>query len=326
MNVKTYEKFLKNHIKKILVNSNYQYQYMMGKAEDLFEDDPLWCYITRGLDIQHGLIFSGPEGSGKHSAAALAVKKIAEETENFAYIYISGNDFNFSEEIMEADLEYRSGLKEEVYSLNIAELFLNEMLSIIYYNIGDGKDKRVIVFIDDDEQSTLLYKLYQSVAFDIIKSDHTPDLPMIFVVVVTKDESNVSHILRQQLGLIKMDMPDENDRNIVIQNSLLDDELKELVLCESAEMSFPELNAVLEMAVAGGYEEKSQNQKLIKRLVTSVKTKHIPQNTCAPVVISSGGGNESQTALLDEIKKMNQNISENTPKQLTLNKISDTFV
>jgi len=266
VNVKTYEKFLKNHIKKILVNSNYQYQYMMGKAEDLFEDDPLWCYITRGFDIGHGLIFSGPEGSGKHSAAALAVKRIAEKTENFAYIYISGNDFNFSEEIMEADLEYRSGLKEEVYSLNIAELFLNEMLSIIYYNIGDGKDKRVIVFIDDDEQSTLLYKLYQSVAFDIIKSDHTPDLPMIFVVVVTKDESNVSHILRQQLGLIKMDMPDENDRNIVIQNSLLDDELKELVLCESAEMSFPELNAVLEMAVAGGYEEKKPKSEIDKKI------------------------------------------------------------
>ena len=62
----------------MLFSSEYLSENMINSAEFLLEDEFLWCRIIKRLYsnglCSSGMIFSGPKGSGKHSAASLALK------------------------------------------------------------------------------------------------------------------------------------------------------------------------------------------------------------------------------------------------------------
>lgn len=342
MNSKTYENFINNHVRRILVNSEYQFNYIRGKAEELYEDEYLWCSITKqtvsSKYFRNGLIFAGPEGSGKHSAAIIAANHVAcnyMSKGKCELIYISGNDIDFDENILEADFEYRAGMEfnENGYPLNIIELLFDNLINTSLDKLGDESKSCIIIFIDDDGQSKLINKLYQSAAYYLIQCNTADDLPDMFVFAVTNDESEIPHCLKRDLNVIKPDMPDYNERKKLIDIRIKDNELNSLTLSETEGMSMAELKNIIEgIFCYKSVSQESDNEKqknVVKRLADGMKYRPLKNTgTVSPVVISSGGGTD-QTAFISAMEKMGEtiskNISANMPNQLNLNEMPDNL-
>ena len=59
-----------------------------------------------------GLLLTGAEGSGRHTAAEIAVNMLSGEDYGYEILYLSGNDFNFSKADIEADEQERQSIIE----------------------------------------------------------------------------------------------------------------------------------------------------------------------------------------------------------------------
>lgn len=338
MKSEAYENFIKNHVNRILINSEYQLNYIRGHAEELYEDEYLWCSIAKKAVsapyFRNGLIFSGPEGSGKHSAAAIAVNNIYDSYRSkgkCGFIHISGNDIDFGQNVLDADFEYRAGLEfnENGYPLDIIELILDNLTNTTLEKTDFDSKGCIILFIDDDGQSGLIKKLYKSASYYLMQLNSDDDLPAMFVFAVTDDESEIPHCLRRDLTVIKMNVPDESERKKLIDIRVKDEELNSFVLGETQGMSMAELKSIIEEIYCRSPKPddtgKEAEKAVIKRLADSIKYRPV-NSSSSPVVISSGGGSDP-SALISAMEKMGEsisrNITANMPNQLDLNSMPD---
>ena len=347
MKDRSYENFISNHVNRILVNSKMQFQYMKKNALHLDENASLWCGIIQKMVSDmvseeqlclKGCVFSGPDGCGKHSAAMLGANYLAEKYEekhhSCGFIYISGNDMDFDENIVKEDFEYRKSMDfiEGGYPLNIAELCVDKLTNIILERLDYDEKSCVIIVMDDDEQGTFWNKLCQSVAFYSLEYNRDPELPDMFVFVVTKETSRVPHCLRRSLNIIHMNYPDAGERKKMIDKRIYDPELSQLMLRQTEGMGFDDLKEMIEeiwyyrcsqeekrkengSADMNGNEDQAYTD-IISRLAESIRYKP-----------ASASGGTDPSAMLTAFEKMGESISKNmaanTPKQLSLNEMPE---
>lgn len=344
MSDKSYENFISNHVNRILVHSALQWSYIRKKIPELYEEEYLWCGITKKMVSDHffrnGLIFAGPDGSGRHSAAMLAANYVSERYDSpCGFIYLCGNDMDFDENILKADFEYRKNMAyiKEGYPLNITEVFIDNLTNTVLTDIGKKTQGNscIILMLDDDEQGAFWNRLCQSVAYYLLTYNAYPQLPDMFVFVVTKDASRVPHCLRRDLHIVSMNSPDVNERKKLIDNRIYDSELNQLTLLQTEGMGLEAIRGMIEeiwyylrcQEEKGNKNEtaeadKQEHTAAIQRLADSIKYKPAAASDAAPVVIASGGGMDS-SVMLTAFEKMGETISQkiaaNTPQQISLN-------
>ena len=315
----------------MLLSSEYQSENMINSAEFLLEDEFLWCRIIKRLYsnglCSSGMIFSGPKGSGKHSAASLALKYVTKTAEGqCGYIYISSDDLDFDEDIIKTDIEYRASLKDDEYPFDIAELFLDKLITAVREKIGDSKKNRIMILIDDEDEAknNIMKKLYKSAAFDIIQFSTDPELPQLFVFIVTNDEMSIPHCIRSQLRLLKTDMPDSSEREKLIVNKSDNSDITALLKEETAGMNISDIRDMLDAAFAANVlsENNSQNTNIIKRMTESMKYRPVKE-TAVPA--AAGGIDAAAMMSMMEAMgdKISQGIAANTPNTLDLNSMSN---
>ena len=261
MNTRIYENILNKHVQGILNNSDHELQKIFFQAENLISADGfLWNDIidktVPGLLFENGMIFAGPDGCGKHTAAAIAIKRLMESkqkkrTDEFysAFVYLTGKDFVFSEDLIDADLEYRSELDADDYCLDIVHMHIDRLINLILQRFNDGySDKNIVILMDDINKSDLCTQIYDWVAFylnqmylDFYSSD--PGFPRMYVFVLTKNVLEIPHSLRDYLTLYKMEKPDENERKLFIDKKAHDisEKVKKMLVKESDHMTYMEL-------------------------------------------------------------------------------------
>lgn len=363
MSDKSYKNFISNHVNRIFIHSELQRRYIKRKVPELYEEEYLWCGLIKKMVsdsfFRNGLIFAGPDGSGRHSAAMLAVSYVAENYDApCGFIYLSGNDMDFDENILEADAEYRKNMAyiEGGYPLNITELLIDELTNQVLADIMKQRQDNgcIILLLDDDEQGALWNKLCQSVAYYLLNYNDNPRLPKMFVFVVTKDASRVPHCLRRDLNIISMNYPSADERKKLIDNRIYHPSLNQMTLLQTEGMGLDAVKAMIEetwyylcsqdekeakskaedkqthtadiQVTEMTEEDKQTRTAAIQRLAESIKYKPAAVSNAAPVVIASGNGMDPST-MMTAFEKMGEAISQkitaNAPHQLSLNEMPE---
>ena len=336
MDTKVYKDILNENVKFILKKSELERKKLMDKAKFLFGDGFLWNSIVKKIVSQisiscGGMVFAGPEGCGKHSAAAVAISEfinIVNNPDNVGFLYLTGSDFDFNEQIVDADTKYRSELKDEDYCYDIIHLHIESLINGILDEFGDVfNNKFIVVMLDDIQKSECCELICKWVAYNynimrLAYFEGSKEYPRMFVFILTDDLSKIPHFLREELILHKMDLPDESERKLFISNYCkfkvysLDEKIMDVLINESANLNYMEIKDLVD-ALSG---IKTTDENVVKKLVKTMLLR--PMKNVGVPVVNSGAGDS--VALLTAVNEMmDKKFAENQPHQLILNNIPD---
>ena len=331
LNVKEYEKIFQNKISMIFEDSLYELGNLRRKAKGHYARNLLWYRVSETVPSSdtffHGMIFSGNKGCGRHTAASVSVDKYIEsfEENDYVFLYLSTDIFNFTDEEIAVDFEYRSTMNfdEDICGFNISDTLLDEIIdtaviklekSINDYSNGIYK-KRIIILIDHIETSRCVDEFFKRVAYYINLYNYSldPDEPTnmnkpdICVFVVTDDEKDIPQKLRNELPVLYINKPCENERLNILSSTVLPENLRTIVAHESEGLSCADIKDIGKNLGWLDILTESEATMFVKRLVES-KTKKLGNTVITvPLGISPI---VSQNNVTDSVPKNKQN--ENT--------------
>ena len=152
-----------------------------------------------------GLLLTGAEGSGRHTAAEIAVNMLSGEDYGYEILYLSGNDFNFSKADIEEDEQERQSIIERedwnVLTDDIVHTFINNLLDEFY---NDDRQDNLCIVLENISQCDMSDLIYDRMGKYVRMYDVNEGFPTLFAVVIEPDDSLVRGCLRKYLRLMKM--------------------------------------------------------------------------------------------------------------------------
>lgn len=194
-----------------------------------------------------GLLLAGDEGSGKHTAAEIAVNMLSGEDYGYEVIYLSGNDFNFSKGDIEADEQERQSIIEredwEVFTDDIVHTFLDNLLNEFY---NDERQDNLCIMLENISQCDMSDLIYDRIGRYVRMYDINEDFPDLFVAVIEPDDRYVRGCLRKYLRLMKMSLPNAAQRRQLLINRKIDFETAEAIANHTEGFNYSQLRDLAE--------------------------------------------------------------------------------
>ena len=162
-----------------------------------------------------GLLLTGPDGCGKHTAADIAVNILAGE--DYRILYLSGKDFMFTEEEINANEEnHQQMIEQEEYDIltdDIVHTFLDKLLDEFFESGAN------ICFVTEGiMQSDFGESVYQRLGKYMCMYNSSPDFPRMVSLLIEPDDACVPSMLRKYLRLIRVSYPNKEQRRRVLIN------------------------------------------------------------------------------------------------------------
>ncbi|MBQ2444010.1 MAG: ATP-binding protein [Clostridia bacterium] len=194
-----------------------------------------------------GLLLTGAEGSGKHTAAEIAVNMLSGDEYGYEVIYLSGNDFSFSTADIEADEQERQGIIEredwDVFTDDIVHTFLDNLLNEFY---NDERQDNLCIMLENISQCDMSDLIYDRIGRYVRMYDINEDFPDLFVVVIEPDDRYVKGCLRKYLRLMKMSLPNAAQRRQMLINRKIDFETAEAIANHTEGFNYSQLRDLAE--------------------------------------------------------------------------------
>ena len=194
-----------------------------------------------------GLLLTGAEGSGKHTAAEIAVNMLSGDEYGYEVIYLSGNDFSFSTADIEADEQERQGIIEredwDVFTDDIVHTFLDNLLNEFY---NDERQDNLCIMLENISHSDMSDLIYDRIGRYVRMYDINEDFPDLFVVVTEPDDRYVKGCLRKYLRLMKMSLPNAAQRRQMLINRKIDFETAEAIANHTEGFNYSQLRDLAE--------------------------------------------------------------------------------
>lgn len=162
-----------------------------------------------------GLLLTGPDGCGKHTAIDIAVNILAGV--DYRILYLSGKDFMFTEEEINANEEnHRQMIEREEFDMltdDIVHTFLDRLLDE-FFESGVN-----ICFVTEGiMQSELGESVYQRLGKYMCMYNSSPDFPRMVSLLIEPDDACVPSMLRKYLRLVRVSYPSREQRRRVLVN------------------------------------------------------------------------------------------------------------
>lgn len=194
-----------------------------------------------------GLLLTGAEGSGKHTAAEIAVNMLSGDEYCYEVIYLSWNDFSFSTADIEADEQERQSIIEredwEVFTDDIVHTFLDNLLNEFY---NDERQDNLCIMLENISQSDMSELIYDRIGRYVRMYDINEDFPDLFVAVIEPDDRYVRGCLRKYLRLMKMSLPNAAQRRQLLINRKIDFETAEAIANHTEGFNYSQLRDLAE--------------------------------------------------------------------------------
>ena len=194
-----------------------------------------------------GLLLTGAEGSGKHTAAEIAVNMLSGDEYGYEVIYLSGNDFSFSTADIEADEQERQGIIEredwDVFTDDIVHTFLDNLLNEFY---NDERQDNLCIMLENISQCDMSDLIYDRMGKYVRMYDVNEGFPTLFAVVIEPDDSFVRGCLRKYLRLMKMSLPNAAQRRQMLINRKIDFETAEAIANHTEGFNYSQLRDLAE--------------------------------------------------------------------------------
>lgn len=151
------------------------------------------------LRYDKGLLLTGPVGCGKHTAAMEAVSYLTDENKRcydfeneapFELLYVSGTDLS------------APGASPEEYMDCLLETFLKS---------GNGGVCLVLEYPEAHPE------LLEHLGYSMISFRYTAETNPLFLIVLSRDENAIPPVLRSQLHVCRMGLPDRTKRELFWQ-------------------------------------------------------------------------------------------------------------
>ena len=172
-----------------------------------------------------GVLLTGPDGSGRHTAAYHLVKGLL--SRKYAHVFLTGADFEAETGGIQPAKDRLRGLLDRFYDQNQA-------LCIVLEQAENGQNIRGVLRVLGE--ALCEYWLCE-------------DYPPLFVILIASDDLTIPAPLRERLRLCRMALPDENRRRAFLENRAGD--LRHYVpfhtlIAQTEGMSYAELSDVVE--------------------------------------------------------------------------------
>ena len=194
-----------------------------------------------------GLLLTGAEGSGRHTAAEIAVNMLSGEKYGYEILYLSGNDFNFSKADIEADEQERQSIIEredwDVLTDDIVHTFLNNLLDEFY---NDDRQDNLCIVLENISQCDMSDLIYDRMGKYVRMYDVNEGFPTLFAVVIEPDDSLVRGCLRKYLRLMKMSLPNAAQRRQMLVNRKIDFETAEAIASHTEGFNYSQMRDLAE--------------------------------------------------------------------------------
>ena len=195
----------------------------------------------------NGLLLTGPVGSGKHTAAEIAVNFIANQDDNYEILYLSDKNFIFDSQDIQADQEERQNLidNEDLDYLtdDIVHTFLDKLLDEFY---NDEVSKNVCIVLENISKSDISESIYDRLSKYIGMYESNEDFPSLFVILIEPDEKYVSSSLRKYLRLMKMSLPNFHQRKQMMINRGIDAKTAEAIANSTENFNYSQIRDLAE--------------------------------------------------------------------------------
>ncbi len=142
-----------------------------------------------------GLFLIGKPGCGKHTAMAFAIDALEES--KYSFLFLCGND------LLAGNVGFAS-IKEKI------DVFLDECY---------GNEEGLCLIIENLEEADCREEFLCFLGMTLAEYKMQADvLPPLFAILISEEEFSLPSILRNQLLLCRMTLPDLEHRRIFLQN------------------------------------------------------------------------------------------------------------
>ncbi len=195
----------------------------------------------------NGLLLTGSQGSGRHTAAEIAVNLLAGEEYGYEVLYLSGSDFVFSEEDINADEQERQNIIEkedwDIFTDDIVHTFLDNLLNEFY---NDERQDNLCIVMENISTSDMSELVYERMGNYIRMYENNDEFPSLFVIVIESDERVVSSSLRKRLRLMKMSLPNALQRKKMLINRGTDSVTAEAIANSTENFNYEQMRDLAE--------------------------------------------------------------------------------
>ena len=239
------EKHMNFRIRSILQNSSCMKEDILerhgAEDDDLIKSHPLpykedysfgWKDIIEQAvekNINDGLIFSGPDGCGKHTAAELAYytlwKTEEENGREFEFVYLPAKVFAFSPEELNADAEERLSMIEKGTVDDYTDDIVHRFFECLFRQMPEADGVCLVIDNTDREDLKNVYdRLGQYVCISQYQGESAV-IPPVFVIIIDKNDHCIPSLLRRKLLMIRMSYPTMQQRLELLKNMSVDEEI-----------------------------------------------------------------------------------------------------
>ncbi len=195
----------------------------------------------------NGLLLTGSEGSGRHTASEIAVNLLAGEDYGYEVLYLSGKDFLFREQDINDDEQERQSIIEredwDIFTDDIVHTFLDNLLNEFY---NDEKQDNLCIVMEDISTSEFSDLVYERMGSYVRMYENNDDFPALFVVVIESDDRVVSSSLRKHLRLMKMSLPNFSQRKQMLINRGTDTATAEAIAVSTEHFNYTQMRDLAE--------------------------------------------------------------------------------
>ncbi len=194
-----------------------------------------------------GLLLTGVEGSGKHTAAEIAVNFLAQQEDAYEILYLSGKDFVFRQSDIDADEQERQNMiDKEDYDIltdDIVHTFLDNLLNEFY---TDERQDNICLVLEDISKSNMADMVFERVGSYIRMYENNEEFPSLFAIVIETEDSVVSNSLRKHLRLMKMSLPNVSQRRQVMVNRGIAPDIAQAIANATENFNYAQLRDLAE--------------------------------------------------------------------------------
>ena len=186
----------------------------------------------------NGLLISGADGCGKHTAADIACSVLLGERE-YELAYLNSEDFVFSEAELKADDSDRQRKIEKGDTKTYTDDTIHSFFECLFSMFEE--DLPYCLVIDNTDGFEKIKSVYSRLGKYICIGE-----PNVFVIVIERNENAVPSVLRNQLRLMRMTAPNRRQRISMIDNALkktqvIDRETVEIISDATEDLTYSQL-------------------------------------------------------------------------------------
>ena len=189
----------------------------------------------------NGILLSGPDGCGKHTAAEIACAFLVNKY-NYDIVFLSGEDFSFSDTELKADEHQRQQNIDQNNRDTYTDDVIHSFMEAIFNEYGE--DFALCLVIDNTDGYENMETVYKRLEKYLCMYSKEDQPPYIYAVIIEKEPDRLPSALRKRLRTMFMSPPSQEQRAKMLKKLGIDDTIANIISQSTDGLNYAQLRDI----------------------------------------------------------------------------------